>query len=91
MAEMTTSKEKMLKTVQVYSFALTEASLFLDTHPDCREALEYYNKYKALCSEAKAAYEEKYGPLTINSDANSSTWKWAKTPWPWEICAYEEA
>ena len=81
---------KLLKTVQCYSFAMLEASLFLDTHPECREALEYYNKYKKLCEEQKRLFEEKYGPLTMAADANSESWQWANGPWPWELCANED-
>ena len=39
------NREKLLKSVQQYSFAVLEAALFLDTHPDCADALAYYNKY----------------------------------------------
>ena len=83
-------REKCLKNVQRYSFAVTEAALFLDTHPDCSEALAYYNKYKKLCDEAKTQYESKYGPHSISSDANEKAWQWANGPWPWELAANEE-
>ncbi len=84
-------RSKLLKAVQQYSFAVLEASLFLDTHPDCSEALAYYNKYKKLCDEAKKSFEDKYGPLTAASDANNKSWQWVKAPWPWELSANEEA
>ncbi len=79
-----------LKYVQQYSFAVLEAQLYLDSHPDCTEALAYYNKYKKLCEEAKADYEATYGPLTVDSDANDECWQWVKAPWPWELSANEE-
>lgn len=78
-------REKLLKKVQYYSFAVVEASLYLDTHPDCKEALAYYNKYKKLCEEAKAEFESKFGPLSITSDANNECWHWVDAPWPWEL------
>ena len=91
-------REKCLKNVQRYSFAVTEAALFLDTHPDCSEALAYYNKYKKLpfCTNQRthnihfAQYRGKYGPLSISSDANEKAWQWANGPWPWELAANEE-
>lgn len=85
------NREKMLKMVQCYSFAVLEAAMFLDTHPECLDALNYYNKYKKLCEEAKAEFEAKYGPLTIDSDANNQSWQWVNGPWPWELSANEEA
>lgn len=88
---MTNSRDKMLRTVQQYSFAVLESAMYLDSHPDCAEALAYYNKYKKLCREAKSAFEEKYGPLTVNSDMNNESWQWVKAPWPWELSANEGA
>lgn len=85
------NREKLLKNVQIYSFAVLEAALFLDTHPDCAEALAYYNKYKKLWEEAKAEFESKYGPLTAASDTNNNRWQWAQGPWPWELAANEGA
>ena len=30
-------------------------------------------------------YEKNYGPLTVNSEyLGDSSWKWIKSPWPWE-------
>ncbi len=83
------NREKLLKNVQYYSFAVLESAMFLDTHPECAEALAYYNKYKKLWEEAKAEFEAKYGPLTIASDANNDCWQWANGPWPWELAANE--
>lgn len=80
-------RQKLLKKVQMYSFAVTDAALFLDTHPDCTEALAYYNKYKKLCREAKEQYEAAYGPLDIDSEQNNTRWAWVEGPFPWEACA----
>ena len=80
-------RQKLLKKVQMYSFAVTDAALFLDTHPDCAEALAFYNKYKKLCEEAKEQYEKAYGPLDIMSEQNDSRWAWVDGPFPWELSA----
>lgn len=80
-------REKLLKKVQMYSFAVTDAALFLDTHPDCAEALSFYNKYKKLCEEAKEQFEKAYGPLDLTSEQNNNRWAWVDDPFPWEISA----
>ena len=80
-------REKLLKRVQMYQFAVTDAALFLDTHPDCAQALAYYNKYKKLLEEAKNAYEKAFGPLEICSDENTARWAWVDGPFPWELAA----
>ena len=82
-----TSRSALLKRVQMYSFAAYDAALFLDTHPCCVEALEYYKKYKKLYEEAKAEFEANYGPITVMSDKIDTCWTWVNDPWPWEESA----
>lgn len=77
-------RERLLKRVQMYSFAVTDAALFLDTHPDNTSALAYYNKYKKLYKEAADEFESRFGPLTILSERNNENWTWVNDPWPWE-------
>ena len=40
------SKEKLMDIITKASFAMDDVKLFLDTHPNCMEALEYYHKAK---------------------------------------------
>ena len=77
------SKSRMMKAYQAYSFAAHEALLYLDAYPDCREALEYYNKNQKMAERAKAEYEAKYGPITPPKEAGS--WNWTSSPWPWQV------
>ncbi len=77
-------RERLLKRVQMYSFAVTDAALFLDTHPNNTSALAYYNKYKKLYKEAADEFESRFGPLTILSERNNENWTWVNDPWPWE-------
>lgn len=77
-------REQLLKRVQMYSFAVTDAALFLDSHPNNVAGLEYYRKYKQLYEEAAREFESRFGPLNILSDQNDECWAWVKDPWPWE-------
>lgn len=83
-------KEKLLRKVQYYCFAALESALFLDTHPDCKEALAYHTKHKKMAQEATKEYEEKYGPITTRSTQNEDSWQWVNAPWPWEYSANGE-
>lgn len=65
-------------------FALIETALFLDTHPDNTEALEYYCQIKNRYAEAVKEYEKTCAPLTLDRVDNDNYWMWVKTPWPWE-------
>lgn len=76
-------EKRLMRQIQMLSFALYEATLYLDGHPNDRRALEYYAGHQKKLSELKNRYEREYGPLTINTAVGDS-WKWVSGPWPWE-------
>lgn len=77
-------KHQLMCDIRAYSFAVLEAALYLDTHPCSTCALEYYEKYNSLLMDAKAEYEETYGPLTIFGGSHSDCWSWVQSPEPWK-------
>lgn len=77
-------KARLMKAVMTYSFVLVEANLYLDTHPNDKQAIAYFNKYKKLYREAVDEYEKKCGPITTGGVDCDTTWTWSTTPWPWE-------
>jgi len=74
-------KEKLLMRLSSAGFAMYELRLFLDTHPDNKEARTMLEKYQSKYEALKAEYEQEYGALTLNG-ANSD--EWLKDPWPWD-------
>ena len=75
---------KMLTTLDALCFTLTDLNLYLDIYPDDRDMLELFNQYREQIKNIKEAYESKYGPLTINSNANNTyPFIWINNPWPW--------
>lgn len=76
------NREKALRQLQIYSFMVYDTLLYLDAYPESKEALNAYNKYKALEAKAKAEYESKYGAITAPQATGS--WEWTKGPWPWQ-------
>ena len=76
------SRQRMLRTLQTYSFMVYDTLLYLDAYPDSKEALMNYNKYKKLEARAKMEYEAKYGPITAPLECDS--WGWTNGPWPWQ-------
>ena len=58
--------------------------LYLDTHPEDADALEYYNQCMAVLDKLKRKYESKYGLLSLCNASNLSEWNWNKEPYPWE-------
>jgi len=78
-------KEKLLKTIQMYDFSLYELNLYLDTHPNCQHALNYFKKYLSLKNKAVDEYTQRFGPITAEHlNDNSTSWDWATKPFPWE-------
>lgn len=81
--------ESLMHELQMYGFVLDEARLFLDTHPNDKDALAYYRKYSALYDEAKKEYESMFGPIVANATAAGESWRWIEGGWPW-MGSYEE-
>lgn len=80
-----TDREKMMKQVQMYHFAMVDASLFLDTHPTDKEALKYFGRLKEMSDKAHQDYQKKYGSLNIKNGERDGKWEWATSAFPWEV------
>ena len=78
------NKAELLRRIQELSFACVESELFLDTHPDCMAALDFFKKTKAELEMATEEYENKYGPLTAKG-VMGGKWSWIDGPWPWQV------
>ena len=83
------AEKMLLRKVQACCFALTEANLYLDSHPTCPDGLKYYRDHKEKYDKALAEYQEKYGPLTANASEGTRRWEWVTKPFPWELSANE--
>ncbi len=85
MMEQKPCRADLLNRINIVSFAVDDVKLFLDTHPHCQEALEYFEEYKCLRNNALKEYAKYYGPLTIDTtDSASNCWNWINEPWPWQ-------
>lgn len=79
------NQERELYNLMAYGFATTDLNLYLDTHPNDREAISLFNKYNDEHNRLVSEYERKYGPLELSSKAlNTYPWSWNKSAWPWE-------
>lgn len=78
-------RAQAMRRVQITSFALLEAALYLDAHPDDTDALDYYNKYRQLLERAEKEYEMNFGPLHIRNSDGELCWEWVSQPWPWQV------
>lgn len=78
-------KESLLLFGSALGFAAHDINLYLDIYPDDKDMIELFNQYKVEADRVLNEYENKYGPLTVNSNAtNKYPWDWNDSPWPWE-------
>ena len=85
------NQNRAMREVQEESFAVYEAVLYLDGHPDDRRALRYYAEHKARREAAISRYEKKYGPMTVCGVESTDRWTWVDDPWPWEYDSTDAA
>ena len=78
------NESQLLRRVQELCFQKTECELFLDTHPDCKAALDFYKRTVAELDAATEEYDNAYGPLTAGAVVGDR-WSWIDSPWPWQI------
>ncbi|MDD6161048.1 MAG: spore coat protein CotJB [Oscillospiraceae bacterium] len=76
--------ESAVLELQALQFVLTELGLYLDTHPDDKEAFSLFQQYARMATEGKRRYEAAHGPLTQKSAADFDRYVWLDSPWPWE-------
>mgnify|MGYP002519726129 CR=1 FL=1 len=73
-----------LHELQALGFAVQELGLYLDTHPDDKEALELFVAYSDLYEAGTAEYQRRYGPLEQMASGRGGSYDWIDNPWPWD-------
>ncbi len=80
-------RNRMLNDIGIVDFTLVDLMLFLDTHPDNQEAIEYFNYYSRIKAKMMQEYSTTFEPLTKEYAAVNNKWKWNSGPLPWEgVC-----
>lgn len=77
-------KDRLLYEIQMYTFALKDIILFLDTHPNDKTMLKKYGEYSSELKKLKERYEKTYGPLCSFNVKDTDKWTWISNPWPWD-------
>lgn len=78
-------RNALMKNIYELGFVLTETALYLDTHPDDAEVIEYYSEIKKKYNDCVEKYSDYYGPLNLFHISNDNYWMWVATPMPWEV------
>lgn len=76
---------EMLTYIDALCFACIDLGLYLDVFPNNKDIINLFNKYNGQKNSLMNKYQEKFGPLTLDSDAlNAYPWAWNERPWPWD-------
>ena len=78
------NQKELYECIMMLGFCAVDMMLYLDTHPDDEEALNYFNQCTALYNAAKQSYQEQFGQLNAFSEQERSSWDWNTAPMPWE-------
>mgnify|MGYP003397964269 CR=1 FL=1 len=81
---MNNEQKMMLRRLSSTHFALVELNIFLDTHPNNKDALNMFNAYNKKYTRQLNEYQEKYGPITAKNNYDNTDWNWINGPWPWD-------
>ena len=76
--------------LQALGFAVNELALYLDTHPEDKEALRLYREYQKMYAGGAEEYAKRCGPMTHAMPVDHKNYTWMNDPWPWEFAANKE-
>ena len=68
-------------------FAITDAVLYLDMHPNCKKGREYYDGLIAERRSLVCALAERCRTPVSFYDVAGEGWDWTDSPWPWDASA----
>lgn len=78
------TKNQLSMNLAALQFMTVDLALYLNTHPDDKDALTLYNKCVEGVKSTWEKYEEMYGPLTHVISKSKYPWQWIEGDWPWE-------
>lgn len=75
----------MLLNINDYTFAAHDIRLYLDVKPNDREMIKKYNDYQMKANMIIKEYQDKYGPIMMDSLSDDNVFSWSEYIWPWEM------
>lgn len=79
-----------LTELMAIDFAAHDLSLYLDTHPEDKEAFAAYKDLLKLAKEGHEKYTRQHGPLKNSDQVTMDHYVWLKNPWPWDCNCQRE-
>ena len=76
---------KLLTDIDALCFSMIDLNLYLDINSNNKEMIDLFNQYRMKYLKLLSEYEERFGPITLNSNSLASfPWNWDDMPWPWD-------
>ena len=76
-----TPRQNLLALINMYSFLITDLTMYKTTHPNCTKTNETLKTAKAELEKLTKLYNDNFSPLCEHSEGKEP---YAKGPWPWE-------
>ena len=83
------SKEALMQNIKELSFVKNELALFLDTHPACKTAIDYFHKTCEALDDYTVRLANMGIPTTQGDVISDEKWTWTLEDWPWQSGAKE--
>lgn len=77
-------REKLLRRIAAEDFAVIELHMFMNSHPNNKEAAMMLKEHDRKTQMLRKEFEETYGPLMSNQ-VQANRWAWISDPWPWDV------
>lgn len=78
------NREELLKRLSAADFYAIDLHLYLNTHPEDRDAINKYNAVVTEAQELRREFENTFGMLNAHTSKSKCPWQWIEDPWPWQ-------
>lgn len=87
-AQSLSQREQAMNEISMVGFAINDLTLYLDTHPGCKNGQKLMKELLRRRLDGLADYAAKYHPLTqlsiVTGNPDSPRDQWDEGPMPWE-------
>lgn len=87
-SEPKSERETAMDEINAISFAVNDLTLYLDTHPQCKNGLVLFKELLQKRLDLLADYAARYNPLTqismVTGTPETTEYGWGEGPAPWE-------
>lgn len=84
LSELGIPENSLLEKLMALDFMAVDLQLYIDTHPQDKNAISMYNKTLQEAQSYREQYEKEFAPLYSFRSPAIGGWRWEKEPFPWE-------